>query len=372
MAKISIITVLNTINYGSVLQTLATQTFMEQLGLEAEFVDFARKDQTVGAIIWNKLKTGRSSLTSWLKKPINDCLDIAGVLKSQSVFRQFIKQNIHISNTKYCGYDDLTMNPPSADIYCTGSDQMWNTFWNQGIEKSFFLEYAPIGKKRISFSTSIGNTAFSELEEEQAVPLIQKFDFVTVREKSAETLLRHYGVDAVAIPDPTLLFDRDFWMRLASDEIRRPPYLLVYQLHPTHKDADFDAAVKQIAREKGLEIVRVVYSRANRKFGKKEYLPSVERFLSLLRNADYIVTDSFHGTAFSINFEKQFAVLYPTQFSTRMQSLLELTGLTDRRYEDTSSLERYLEPINYEKPREILNAERQRTREMFRSMVDSI
>ena len=133
---------------------------------------------------------------------------------------------------------------------------------------------------------------------------------------------------------------------------------MVYQLHLEHDQADFNEAVKAIAREKNLEIVRITYSYSDLKIGKKVVLPEVFEFLSLIKNAEFIVTDSFHGTAFSINFNKQMAIIYPKKFSTRMDNILSLTGLSERRYTNADKLEKWSTEIDYEPVNKILDAKR--------------
>ena len=126
--KISVITVLNTNNYGSVLQTLATQKFFEELGLEVEFVDYIRKDQGILNSIISKIMAPRTTIIKWIKKPANDIFDIAGILKAPFIFRSFLKKNINLSKYRYHSNEELKKRIPSADIYCTGSDQMWNSY----------------------------------------------------------------------------------------------------------------------------------------------------------------------------------------------------------------------------------------------------
>ena len=135
-------------------------------------------------------------------------------------------------------------------------------------------------------------------------------------------------------------------------------YLLVYQLHNEHADASFDDAVKKIAKHKNLDIIRVTYSYSDIKVGKKLVLPDVFEFLALIKNAEFIVTDSFHGTAFSINFNKQMAVVYPKEFSTRMDNILNITGLKNRRYVNRDAVEKWDDRIDYKIVNNILDDKR--------------
>lgn len=345
--KISIITVLNTINYGSVLQTFATQKFFEKQGFVVEFVDYWRDDQRVSSKIKKIVLDKKTSVSKWIKKPIRDVLEIASVLIGTRKFRNFLESNIRLTANKYGSYRELCENVPEADIYATGSDQMWNSGWNQGIEKSFFLEYAPENKKRIAFATSIGKTDWEQSEANTVVPLIKKYDYITLREQSAVDLLSQYKIKGHLVLDPTLLFDKEHWSEYLTPTKETEPYLLVYQLHQKHLQADFTEAVKKIAERKNLKIKRVTYSFSDRKVGEKIVLPEIFEFMALIRDASFIVTDSFHGAAFSVNFNKSFAVLYPEQFSTRMDNLLAMTGLMQRRYTTDVQLSYYDEEIDY-------------------------
>lgn len=358
MKKISIITVLNTVNYGSALQTFATQMFFENKGFETEFVDYWRKDQTTEARIERIKKSKKTSLKQWIKKPLRDYLEIKSIKASEPVFRGFIKDKINLTSHTYSSFEDLQADCPVADVYATGSDQMWNSGWNQGIEKSFFLEYVPEGKKKIAYATSIGKTSFDDNEAKEIIPLIKKYDFITLREQSAVDLLGKYDIDSTLVLDPTLMLNKETWSKYLPENKQPKKYLLVYQLHMEHDNANFDEAVKSIAKEKNLEIVRITYSYSDLKIGRKIVLPGIFEFLSLIKNADFIVTDSFHGTAFSINFNKEMAILYPKKFSTRMDNILSLTGLSNRRYTKTDSIEKWNQTIDWAPVNKVLDDKR--------------
>ena len=154
------------------------------------------------------------------------------------------------------------------------------------------------------------------------------------------------------------MLNKDTWSSYLPEVKMDKKYLLVYQLHNEHDNANFDEAVKSIAKEKNLEIVRITYSYSDLKIGKKIVLPQVFEFLSLIKNAEFIVTDSFHGTAFSINFNKQMAIIYPKKFSTRMDNILSLTGLSERRYTSADKIGKWNNVIDYEPVNKILDAKR--------------
>lgn len=345
--KISIITVHNTVNYGSVLQTLATQYFFQSHGFSVEFIDYWRQDQVLSERI-NKLKSkSTATILKEIKKFIFNYLSVKSFKKQNEVFRSFINKHICITTDKYYSYNDILSNLPEADVYCTGSDQMWNSGWNQGIEKSFFLEYCPINKKRISFSTSIGKTGFNEGEVDETIQFLNKYNLITVREQSAVDLLAKYGIKSTLVLDPTLLYGINFWNKYISERKYARRYLLVYQLHLEHDNADFTSIVNAIAQKLNLDVVSIEYSYASRRKWKKVYIPSIEEFLSLFLYADYVVTDSFHGTAFSINLNKQFTSVYPKQFNTRIDNILDICKLKERRADNNYIVENCLEKIDF-------------------------
>lgn len=355
MKKVSIITVLNTVNYGSVLQTFATQMFWQKRGYQVEFVDYWRKDQLLRSRIRKVIFEEKKNLKQWIKKPFRDVLMVLSLYKNTKVFRKYLADNICKTSRRYYSFRELQAECPDADIFCTGSDQMWNSEWNKGVEPGFFLEYAPKGKKRIAFSTSIGKTEFEEKEAKAIIPLIQKYDYITLREQSAVELLGHYGIKARLVLDPTLMFDKEWWQKYIGRGMYDEPYLLVYQLHMKHENADFEWLVKELAKRIKLKIVRIVYDYTDRKVGKKVYFPKVEDFLSLICHAGYVVTDSFHGTAFSINFNRPFAAVFPNRFGTRMDNILKLLNLDDRKYFTGCDVGQLLENIDFDTVNEKLN-----------------
>ncbi|MCI6997387.1 MAG: polysaccharide pyruvyl transferase family protein [Eubacterium sp.] len=354
--KISVITVLNTRNYGTVLQAYATNKVLSDLGYEVEFVDYYRKDQTVRAGIQKSIRFSRHNrLIRMLFTPVF-ALD---QMRRKSVFRMFLKENIRLTDQSYYSFESLLKNPPSADVYCTGSDQMWNSDWNEGLEKSFFLEFAIDGKRKVAFSTSIGKTEWGQDEATITVPLLHKYNAITVREESAKVLLEKHGIESRVVLDPTLLVDKAFWQSMIGEKSPlKEKYLFVYQLHQKHMDVEFNRYVKMVAKEKGLKIKKLDYGfvEAMKNRANSVYLPSPEEFVKYIGHAEYVITDSFHATAFSINLNKQFSVVYPEKFSTRIDNVLRITGLQSRVKKANSEPEK--EIVEFEKANTLLENSR--------------
>lgn len=362
--KISIITIHYIHNYGSVLQTYATQYLFEKAGYDVQIVDYVRPNCRQENILAGQCMQDQRSGGVRSYPVIRHIMYYKRkyyLKRCDSVFHAFIAKYIHLSQP-YNTMESLMQDPPIADVYCTGSDQMWNSIWNDGILKEHFLVYAPAGKKRIAFSTSFGRTELDKSELEITRSFIQKYDAISVREKSALDLLEQMGYrNGVHILDPTLIMTANDWAsQLSIIPKINYRYVLTYGLNDNQELGTF---ARKIAKDNGLRLINIGLSwRAYFNPGKTIQLPSVATFLSLIKHADYIVTDSFHGTAFSLNFNRQFFVFYPGRFSTRLQSILSLTHQEHRAVSDCTADWKKIKPIDYTEVNTILARERQKAR----------
>lgn len=360
--KISVITMHYIHNYGSVLQTYATQYLFEKAGYDVQTVDYVRPNCRQENVLAKQYKLDQQNGGIRSYPVVRNVLSYKRKYyfkRCDRVFYAFIVKYIHLSKP-YDTAESLMQNPPVADVYCTGSDQMWNSIWNDGILKEHFLAYAPAGKKRIAFSTSFGRTELDKNELEITRSFIQKYDAISVREKSALDLLEQMGYrNGVHILDPTLIMTADDWVsQLSIVPKTNYRYVLTYGLNDNRELGIF---ARKIAKDNGLRLINIgLWWHAYFNPGRTIQLPSVETFLSLIKYADYIVTDSFHGTAFSLNFNKQFFVFYPGRFSTRLQSILALTHQEQRVVSDFNTNWKEIAPIDYTVVNPILAQERQK------------
>lgn len=368
--KMSIITLHCVKNYGSVLQTYATQEYFKNMGLEVEVIDFRRDDLQDPYFYVNKgVKKIGSGNKKKIKKFIYKSISKKVADRKIKVFGGFLDRYINISEKVYLSEKDISDNPPSADIYCVGSDQMWNKECNHGIVRPFFLTFAPEDKKRMSFASSFGRKSLDEDEIVVTRKMLQKFDAISVREDSGLKILQDLGIEnGVHILDPTLCLTGKEWSKLCERKLApRKPYLLIYELGSNSLLKD---CAKKIAKEKGLKIIRIGIGFSQVIKGHTTLFPEVDKWLSLFKYADYIITDSFHGTAFSINFNKQFHVVYPRNFSTRLQSALGLFKLENRVAKNTGAFKISNTPINYEVVNAILAQERNKSKEFAKKAIN--
>ena len=221
---------------------------------------------------------------------------------------------------------ELIQNPPAADCYITGSDQVWGALNPNPI---FFLQFGSKESKRFSFAASFGdgNSFLKDRYIYKITSYLKEFDMVTVRDYKALEICKKAGINGcVLFPDPTLLIDMSNYNSLLSSNPGTDKYCLVYMLEEEQKTKidmdDIAAFVKSIG-------IKMIYVASQGRFDKyiKQY-PTIPQFLSYVKNADFVITNSFHGTVFSIMYHRKFAVI-PKKGgnNTRVDTLLSQYGL---------------------------------------------
>ena len=363
--KIEVITLHGVWNYGSVLQALATQSFFEQLGCTVEFINYKRNDfRSIGNYLCYTCKDD-----PFLKSILKSLVLLPTVIHWKRMFGIFCTRNLNISKREYITNADFYDYIPQADIYCTGSDQVWNSTLNNGTLPHFFLDFVPEGKKRISFSSSFGKELLDDWEIDEVRQLLNRYDYITCRESSGVNICHSLGLKQVhRILDPTLLLSSKYWKKFVRNRPVKQKYLLVYQLH---KEEGMDDYLKEIAHRCQLKIVRVCYRYDEiRKQGYSLLIPTIDKLLSAIYYASLEVTDSFHVTAFSTNFQKDFISVIPTQqFGGRIYDLLTLTGLKARaicQFDDFSPLDNI---IDWQYVERVYDMERKTTTCFFEKML---
>lgn len=366
--KIDIITLHTVNNYGSVLQTYATQQIFRKLGFETEVIDYWRENNLP------EYRAKQILSENYLLKKVKPLITKAPVLEnivehairykiasSESPMSRFIKENVDLTKERYISFQQLKDNPPLADIYVTGSDQVWNSTWNGGIDIAYYLAFVPENKreKKISFAASIGKTSISNHEKNIIKPLLKQYSDISVRENSAVKTLKSMGINSQLILDPTLMLEGKDWEKLDNKPAMiKEPYLLIYQLNENDR---MDTYTEKIAKKMNLKIIRFGFGRSDRsKLGHCVMKPSIAEFINLISHAKLVITDSFHATAFSLNLGTNLISVRPPRFSTRLESVLELTQTKDRLLNDYQDFSLGERSINNQQVQAILNDERKK------------
>lgn len=369
--KIDVITLHRVRNYGSSLQTLATQMFLLELGCEPEIIDYyPERYSSLGLL--KRLKNKNDVLK---KNPI--LLFIARVLmlpsyyKKHCVFDKFLNKYIKLTKQTYYSEEELRNTFPVADGYCTGSDQVWNSHWNEGIDRPFYLSFLPDSAYRFSYASSIGDTRFTSFEKNEIVSLLNKYKHISVRENSGVEILHDVGIKNVEqVLDPTLLFDAEDWTPYVSGRYKNQKYIVTYNLH---HDKRIDEYASKLANRYGLKVLNISYNWHDViRPGRLVWCPTIEEYLGLIRDATYVVTDSFHATSFSLIFGTKFIDIFPEQASSRLRSILKLTGTENRGFDNMPGLDAADIETDFDAVHSILKNERQKSVRYMNTILDEL
>lgn len=324
--KVEIVTLHRITNFGSMLQTYATQTAIEKLGHKAEILDFVPVGMTFRRACWPKYNG------SILKKLIKLGPLLVYNLICFSIMTRFIKKYIKVSPRKYSNFKEIIEGVPLADAYLSGSDQVWNT-QNHNQEddlKAYYLGFAPEGKRRIAYAGSFGKNQFADAETSIMKEFIAKYDYISVREDDGLKVLSNLGfTNGVHVVDPTLLLNGEDWRKFASKKkTPKGKYIFVYNLN---RNPLIKEIAKAVSKETGLRIINFADSFDFIPGAKNRIGNSALDFVNHIANAELVVTDSFHGTAFSINLNTNFICIKAPRYNSRLESILRLTNLIDSR-----------------------------------------
>ena len=368
--KISVITLHRIVNYGSVLQAYATQEVLEKKGYDVEFIDYYPERMHMLGMLKRIKNKGDKFRKSFIIRNVARIIMFPSYVLRFKRFHGFIKKKLNLSNRIYKNEEDFSKNPPKADFYCTGSDQVWNSGWNEKIDHPFFLDFETNGKKCFAYAASFGKGKLEDWEKEETKKLLMKYSDIAMREKSGVEILENLGIHSgINVLDPTLLLSGNEWSKVASKKYKNKKYIFVYNLNRNKK---IDAYVEKLAKEKNLDIYYVSYALHEfYKKGKMKCNVKVEDFISLIKNATYVVTDSFHATAFSINFNTQFMIVFPEKYSTRVKSILEITNLQSRIVDDYNDVSLANYEVDFDEANKILAEERRKAIGYFDEVLKS-
>lgn len=358
-------------NYGSLLQSIATVKTIEGLGHHCEIIDYQRPDEIGLSGVLTQLR-GKTGYSNPLKRLIYIAVRYPIEKFAQKRFERMRAK--YLSMTKRCvSHEELKQ--LSADAFMTGSDQVWGPMMNGHYDSAYFLQFVEGNSRKLAYAASFGKTKFTEATIADYKKMLLSYDKIAVRESSAVTLLQEWGMSNCIgqVLDPTLLLGKDEWKRLLLSETDEKKYagkkyILVYQIHNDPKLSDY---ANRIAKHTGMELLRVnPYYHQRFRGGKFICCPDLSEFLALIDNASCIITDSFHGTCFSINFGKQFIEVLPNNATgTRNQSILELTGLSNRILRDFNDYSLMDKVIDYGKVDEILKQERAKSIQVMKELI---
>lgn len=329
-------------NYGQVLQCWALQTVIKSLGHRPYLIRYKNiKAPRKGKITKKLLKIllVYPAIISIINKRKNLRLQRLIALNEernkQRKFIDFKNKYIQSFDREYFGVEELRDNPPVADCYITGSDQVWGGSLLNENTKAFFLDFGNPNIPRIAYAASFGTDKYSEDTSDILKMMLRPFTAISVREESGVSICKQCGKKAIMTLDPTLLVPRIDYERLLTDE-KEDDYIFIYSLNVFDKKQVNWNNLRKYAKDNHLRIVVTQssgYIVGDEIFDGVEYrYASIEEWLSLIKHAKFVVTPSFHGIVFSYIFQTPFvfAPILKGQYSqgnNRIYNLCSLLGI---------------------------------------------
>ena len=362
--KVGLLTFPHSPSYGATLQMYALQQTVERLGHTVEAIHYH-----------NAYMRGEKHTIKAKKSPLRCLAKIWGrrLLHGRMYrkFRRFEKNYVHLYPTRsFSDKGELKRYAQRYDAVICGSDQVWNPRITNG-DTSFFLDFCPVGVRRIAYAPSFAVETLSEEMQGIVSPLLEQFTSLSIREKAGQRLIEEMiGQTVDTVLDPTFLADPADWMALEKPHAAAVGEYVLY--FTVIQSKELYHRCREFAREKGLKLV-VVGGNPLRKLRNKdpmvEYAVDIgpQEWLYLIHHARYVVTNSFHGTAFSVIFQKEFYVGYPPSGPPRLEQVMESLGMQSHVIREGVPLTD--EPISYEKAQTALSAMREQSLQYLKTAL---
>lgn len=306
-------------NYGAVLQACALSQSIKKRQYSLVVLNYSGKNLSEEFRTFRRIGSFKDILYNVLLIP-----QYRRIKKANQRFVKFRNEHFNFTKT-YGDEEEVFNNPPQADIYIVGSDQVWNP--NIKFSPIYFLNFGDPNAHRYSYSASIGiNTLPHEY-----IPRIQNylssFSSISVREESAKKILNEIGVHSITTVDPALLLSKEEWTDIANEPAEEN-YILVYSLY---KSKLLKSVAEKIKRMTHCKIVCIATSVRLQNFGDEIIWDAGPReFIGWIKNASYVVTSSYHGMLFALIFKKPFFVIPPNSTSSRFSDFLRSINMQNR------------------------------------------
>ena len=356
-------------NHGASLQACALAAYLLEHGCQARIIDYLPDYLRHEASYWrvpNPAWAGsflRRMIYRIVKFPRNRLF-----ARRRTAFDRFNQHYLPRTDRRWFSSEQLREEPPRADLYICGSDQIWNPHFPNGRDGAFYLDFAPDEARRISYAASFATESIPAQWRESIKERIGKLDAVSVRESSGVRILSEMGIEARTVVDPVFLQPRIFWEKIAEESplarsLKSQKYVLLYRFEGDDATA---AAARRMADRQGLKLFSINGDAlAERSFDR--YGP--ETFLTLIQNAQVVVATSFHAAAFSITFHKEFFIARRREaINTRMADLLASLGL-DGRLIDPERLPSSGSDISWTEVERLLEQQRARSEDFLRENI---
>ena len=277
-------------------------------------------------------------------------------------FDEFREKYLPLTDKHFESFGALCSNCPQADVYIAGSDQIWNPLFQNGKDPAFFLEFVTHGKK-VSYAASFAVEKIPEELKASYIERLKKFDALSVREKSGVRILNELGLNGEQVVDPVFLLGKEDWMQLLPETENIGKYIYVYEF-------DRSERIAGLAQDIAIEENADIFCYFNRSYATINQESGPLGFLSRIRDARVVLSSSFHATAFSLIFHKDFFVVGRNEvINSRMVDLLDSVGLSDR-YLSSVDDWRKARPVDWDAVDRILSQQIRSSEEFLRNALE--
>lgn len=323
-----IITMHCPLNYGAVLQTYAFQTYLEKIGLQAKVIDYNPQyivyDQSLMYV--GDVRFRKNLITRWVYR----IYKAPSKYIRRKKFKQFKEKELHLTK-RFESYVEIEHEGLDADFFFCGSDQIWNVVSGAHKDPAYFLGFVADKNKKISYAAS-GNLPLCDEVINITFPMINRLGRISMREDSTLREIQPYIKKAIAhVCDPVFLLDETEWRVFYQKHAKfckKEKYVLVYPMG-NGLEATISVA-NQVATQMRIPLYMISASKRKDSRVDRQFDVDPYTFLSLIDNADFVVTNSFHGTSFSLILGKQFLTCVAEGSNQRITSLLNMAGLAER------------------------------------------
>ena len=352
--KINIITLHNIINVGSVFQAWALNEFLNSKGYDCSVIDYVP----------------RYLYHLGLKSEIGKLLNYKSHKTRSRKYNEFVNNNIRLTEKKYYTLEELEKNPPKGDLFISGGDQLWNEFYPCGNDEAYQLKFT--SKPKIAFGTSLGKDSFTDEGMNKLIKNISKYKYIGIRESSGTSMLRNEGITHCEnVCDPVFLLEAEKYNKFIGKPLCKEPYLLVYLVQASPL---LDKAVEIISKELNLKVILCSGLQTKTKCDIHLKNLGPEESLNYMKNATYILSGSFHATAFSIIMHKPFLTLLPGQnTNARIEDFLHFVELENRMISEVESLDnKIFNEIDWATIDAKINSHANKSKEFLINAIESI
>lgn len=329
--KIGIVTYNSAHNYGAVLQAWALQKYLEKEGHQVEIVNYRPWviDDVYAMAKKKKISKNRYMNTVLNKaRIVKSCVTDKEKFKRYRRFEKFIAKDLHTTKV-YRRYTEAAADSSlKYDVLIAGSDQIWNSAISKQISPMYFLAFGDENTKRISYAASIGAERLPEEEEYIFRRYLRDFDYISVREVNAQESVQQYTTKPVElVADPTFLIKQEDFKEIKREFKVEEKYIYVHNVHLAREDKALNEVAEELSQRTGLPIVHNRKEKFFSNEGRKFLSGSPGEFIGVISNAEYVVTNSFHATVFSIIYRRNFITVPHFKNPDRMKYLLSTLGI---------------------------------------------